>query len=68
MGLPMAAIAGWAAIWADGLRAWQNLLEHQVAILKHQESVLRSRNVIAHGSSWHDHYGRRVRDVDVERV
>ena len=68
-GLPAAAVSGWAQMMSDGLWFWQRLLICQMEVLGHQhEALLRARNHIARGPEWTDHYGRRTRDVDVERV
>lgn len=66
--LPAAALTGWASLWVDGLLVWQRLCEAQMDLLTAQASFMRSRNWIAKGADWMDHYGKRARDVDIERV
>ena len=67
--LPAAVMSGWARALSDGVWFWQRLLVCQMEMLSHHHAaLLRSRNQIARGAGWTDHYGRRNRDVDVERV
>ncbi len=42
-------------------------MEHQAKILEHR-SHFRVEDVIPCGADWRDHYGKRNRDVDVEKV
>jgi hypothetical protein len=58
---------GWMRVTVDSLSACQRLLEHQAKIFDHP-SYFRSRNTVAHGADWADHYGKRNHDVDVEKV
>jgi hypothetical protein len=67
-GLPAAALAGWASLWLDGMHMWQRLYEIQIEMLSRHAALMRSQNWIARGPDWMDHYGRRARDVNVERV
>ncbi|HEY1721905.1 MAG TPA: hypothetical protein VGG27_11720 [Magnetospirillaceae bacterium] len=66
--LPAVVLAGWASLWIDGLLAWQRVYEAQIEMLSRQAELVRSRNWIAKGADWADHYGKRARDVNVERV
>lgn len=68
LGLPASAMAGFAALWIDGLQLWQRVVEAQIDILSHQAEFMRTHNHIARGADWMDHYGKRARDVNVERV
>lgn len=68
IGLPVSALAGWATLWIEGLQLWQRVMEAQIDLLNHQAEFMRTHNYIARGADWMDHYGRRSRDVNVERV
>lgn len=68
LGLPASAMAGFAASWIDGLQLWQRMVEVRIDILSHQAAFMRTNNHIARGADWMDHYGKRIRDVNVERV
>ena len=67
-GLPAAALAGWTAMLADGMHVWQRVIDAQIAFLRQQEAFLRRHNEVARGADWTDHYGRRLHDVNVERL
>lgn len=68
LGLPASAAAGWAALWIDGLLLWQRVIEAQIDLLHHQAEFMRKHNHVARGADWMDHYGKRSRDVNIDRV
>jgi hypothetical protein len=68
VGLQMAALAGCAMLMARSVRLVQRMIENQADLMRNQTAFPRTNKYIARGPDWMDHYGRRNRDVNVERV
>ena len=58
---------GWTRLMVNNACACERLFEHQTKLLEHH-NYFRFHNVIPRGADWLDHYGKRNRDVDVEKV
>lgn len=65
--IQLAMLTGWMKLGTDMMSSYQTMLAHQMDLAK-APCFNRWSNIAFRGADWCDHYGKRTRDVDVERV
>lgn len=58
----------WLKLMLDGVKMYENFVEHQSKIMEHNMSALRKCDLPPCGADWFDHYGKRSHDVNIEHV
>ncbi|MTJ80569.1 MAG: hypothetical protein F8N37_06065 [Telmatospirillum sp.] len=59
---------GWIQLTCAGFNAYNRLLLNQSRLLEHHHTYFRCENLIPQGADWDDHYGKRLHDINVEKV
>jgi hypothetical protein len=58
---------GWVRVMTDSFGICERLYAHQAKMLD-RHGYFRFHNVIPQGADWLDHYGKRMHDIDVDKV
>ena len=61
-------VQAWSKIVIDGFASYERVVDHQTRLVERTIEYQRTSPFLAFGADWFDHYGKRVRDVSVEKI